>query len=334
MNYVDLFCGAGGFSLGFDEAGFSNIFSVDIEPSFCQTYKANFPTHFLVEKDVATICERELVNLTKNKVVDVIIGGPPCQGFSMAGNIGRKFIDDARNQLFREFARIVATIKPKYFVMENVARLFSHQQGKTRQEITNLFTDMGYYVDCQVINAADFSVPQIRNRIVFIGNSVSNYIKFPDKKVNNYQNIKQAIGNLPKLHSGEKSTIPNHLAMKHSEQMLNKMSFITDGSNRFDIPELLRPTSGDVRKYIRYNSQEPSICITGDMRKVFHYEQNRALTVRELAKIQTFPDNFVFKGSTISQQQQVGNAVPPLLAKEIALTLLNMINHDAQISDN
>ena len=116
--------------------------------------------------------------------------------------------------------------------------------------------------------------------------------------------------------------------MKHSEQMLHKMSFISDGGDRNEIPEKIRPQSGDVRKYIRYKSNEPSVCITGDMRKIFHYEQNRALTVRELASIQSFPDNFVFKGSAISQQQQVGNSVPPLLAKAIAKNILKMMKDD------
>jgi DNA (cytosine-5)-methyltransferase 1 len=115
--------------------------------------------------------------------------------------------------------------------------------------------------------------------------------------------------------------------MNHSEQMLKKMKFVKDGSGREDIPKKLRPKSGDIRKYIRYDSSKPSICITGDMRKVFHYSQNRALTVRELARIQTFPDNFFFKGSTISQQQQIGNAVPPMMARSIAQCIKIMIDN-------
>jgi DNA (cytosine-5)-methyltransferase 1 len=113
--------------------------------------------------------------------------------------------------------------------------------------------------------------------------------------------------------------------MNHSAQMLKKMNFISDGGNRNKIPEIFRPKSGDVRKYVKYDSEKPSICVTGDMRKVFHYSQNRALTVRELARIQTFPDNFIFKGTRISQQQQVGNAVPVLLARAVAKSLKKMI---------
>lgn len=332
VNYIDLFSGAGGMSLGFDQAGFNNVFSVDIEQRFCETYKTNFPKHKLIQKDISTISSDEIKKLIKNQTIDVVIGGPPCQGFSMAGNIGRKFIDDSRNQLFREFARVVEIAKPKYFVMENVARLFTHNKGETKKEIIRLFKKMDYYVDCKVVNTADFGVPQIRNRVLFVGNRISNNIVFPTKTIEFPLTIKDAIDLLPKLKSGEKSKIPNHNAMKHSAQMLEKMKYVTDGGNRTEIPESIRPKSGDVRKYIRYKSSEPAVCVTGDMRKIFHYSQNRALTVRELATLQTFPLDFIFKGSTISQQQQVGNSVPPILAKEIALTIKKMIKDDQQIS--
>ncbi|HFC3015371.1 TPA: DNA cytosine methyltransferase, partial [Neisseria gonorrhoeae] len=131
------------------------------------------------------------------------------------------------------------------------------------------------------------------------------------------------------LAAGESNPhVANHEAMNHSAQMLEKMAFVKNGGNRNDIPEPLRPKTGDIRKYIRYNSNKPAVCITGDMRKVFHYEQNRALTVRELAALQSFPDNFIFCGSKIAQQQQVGNAVPPLLAKAIAESILKMSENE------
>ena len=332
INYIDLFSGAGGMSLGFDQVGFNNIFSIDIEPRFCETYKTNFPKHNLIQKDISKLSNEEIKSLIGNQIIDVIIGGPPCQGFSMAGNIGRKFIDDSRNQLFKEFARIVEIVQPSYFVMENVARLFTHNKGETKKEIIALFKKMNYNVDCKVVNTADFGIPQVRNRVLFIGNRISNNIVFPTKTIDKPISIKEAIDKLPKLKSGEKSKIPNHISMKHSEQMLEKMKYVSDGGNRNEIPELIRPKSGDVRKYIRYKSTEPAVCVTGDMRKIFHYSQNRALTVRELATLQTFPLDFIFKGSTISQQQQVGNSVPPILAKEIALTIKKMMKNDEQIS--
>ena len=328
LKYIDLFCGAGGFSLGFDKSGFQNIFSVDIEEDFCETYKTNFPTHKLIPKDISQLTEEKIKELTVSHEVDVVIGGPPCQGFSIAGNIGRKFIDDPRNRLFKEFVRVVNIVNPKYFVMENVARLYTHNNHKTKEEIIKDFNKLGYEVKCTILNSADYGVPQIRRRVIFIGSRISNNILFPKVTYTEHKTVKECLDDLPILNSGEESHILNHKAMNHTKQMLEKMSFIKDGGDRKDIPIDLRPKSGDVRKYIKYNSNKPSITITGDMRKVFHYSQNRALTVRELARLQTFPDNFEFKGNSISAQQQVGNAVPPLMAEAIAKSILNMAKED------
>jgi len=333
--YIDLFAGAGGFSLGFDNAGFKNIFSLDIEKNFCETYKTNFPNHKLIEKDISKLTDREIKNIVRGNKIDVIIGGPPCQGFSIAGNIGRKFIDDRRNHLFKEFIRVVDIIQPNYFVMENVARLYTHNNGETRKEIVLNFKNIGYNVECKILNSADYGVPQIRKRIIFIGSKINNKILFPQKNVKDYKTVENALSDLPILKSGDKSNIENHIAMNHSKQMLEKMNYISDGGDRMEIPIGTRPKSGDVRKYIKYISNKPSITITGDMRKVFHYSQNRALTVRELARLQSFPDSFIFKSTAISQQQQVGNAVPPLMAKAIANNLKEMfaMNTDKKKND-
>lgn len=324
LRYIDLFSGAGGFSLGFDNKGFQNVFSVDIEPSFCETYRYNFPEHQLIEKNICDLSDAEIAYLKEFKDIDVVIGGPPCQGFSMAGNIGRKFIEDPRNKLFKEFVRVVRVIRPKFFVMENVARLYNHNKGITRQEIINDFESIGYKVECKILNSADFGVPQIRKRVIFIGTNQDKEIIFPQKTVQKYVTVKEALDSFPTLESGEESIIPNHIAMNHSDQMLEKMKYVKDGGSRAEIPQYIRPKSGDIRKYIRYKSDEPSVCVTGDMRKIFHYEQNRALTVRELAKLQSYPDDFIFKGSKISQQQQVGNSVPPKMAEAIAEVILKM----------
>ena len=312
-------------SLGFDRAGFRQQLSIELEPTYCETYRANFPKHHLLQQDLTTLTEQALLNELNNQKVDVIIGGPPCQGFSMAGKIGRTFADDPRNQLFKEFVRVVKIVQPQFFVMENVARLYTHNAGKTRAEIIQHFQEIGYKVECQILNAADFGVPQMRSRVVFIGRKDKGKITFPKTFQTAYKTVGAAISHFPRLSAGESHTqIANHEAMNHTPQMLEKMAFVRDGGDRSNIPEHLRPQSGDVRKYIRYNSQKPSVCVTGDMRKIFHYEQNRALTVRELAALQSFPDDFVFCGQKIAQQQQVGNAVPPLLAEAIAKSVLEM----------
>ncbi len=210
--------------------------------------------------------------------------------------------------------------------MENVARLYTHNKHLTRKEIISDFNKLGYRVECKILNSADYGVPQVRKRVIFMGSRVSEEILFPDVSHTEHVSVKDALHDLPKLKSGATSPLLNHKAMNHTQQMLDKMSFIKDGEGREQIPENLRPKSGDVRKYIKYNSAKPSITITGDMRKVFHYSQNRALTVRELARLQTFPDDFEFKSSSIAQQQQVGNAVPPLMAEAIANAVKKMID--------
>lgn len=328
LKYIDLFSGAGGFSLGFDNKGFDNVFSVDIEPNFCKTYKHNFSNHKLIEKDICELSDSEIEYHKEFDEIDVVIGGPPCQGFSIAGNIGRTFVDDPRNRLFKEFVRVVKVVKPKFFVMENVARLYNHKKGETRKEIIKDFEKLGYKVDCKILNSADYGVPQVRKRVIFIGTVNNVEIQFPPQEVEEYVSVKEALSSYPKLESGEESSIPNHIAMSHSDQMLTKMSYVTDGGDRNEIPVKIRPKSGDVRKYIKYASDKPSVCVTGDMRKIFHYEQNRALTVRELAKLQSFPDDFVFKGNRISQQQQVGNSVPPKMAEAIAEVIIKMSRND------
>lgn len=326
--YIDLFAGAGGMSLGFDNAEFENVLAVEYDKCFAETYSFNFPKHNLKVADIKTISNDEIKKLIGNKKIDVIIGGPPCQGFSIAGKIGRNFIDDERNQLFKEFVRFVEVVKPRIFVMENVAALKTHNKGKTIEEIIKEFEKIGYTVKCDVLNAVDYGVPQQRRRIFVIGTlGKENKFNFP-KKTTKQMTIKDALKDLPELKSGETSDIPNHNAMNHSKQMLEKMSYVKDGGNRNDIPEDIRPKSGDIRKYIRYNSNEPSICITGDMRKVFHFNQNRALTGRELARIQTFPDDFIFKGNAGKVQQQIGNAVPPKLAFQIANSVKEVLDNE------
>lgn len=326
--YIDLFAGAGGMSLGFDKAEFENILAVEYDKCFAETYSFNFPKHNLKVADINNISNEEIKKLIGNNKIDVIIGGPPCQGFSIAGKIGRNFIDDERNQLFKEFVRFVEVIKPRIFVMENVAALKTHNKGKTIEEIVKEFERVGYTVKYDVLNAVNYGVPQQRRRIFVIGTlDKENKFNFPEKTTKQIT-IAEALKGLPKLESGETSDIPNHNAMNHSKQMLEKMSYVKDGGNRNDIPEDIRPKSGDIRKYIRYNSNEPSICITGDMRKVFHFNQNRALTGRELARIQTFPDDFIFKGNAGKVQQQIGNAVPPKLAFQIANSVKEVLDNE------
>ncbi|VTU51873.1 DNA cytosine methyltransferase [Latilactobacillus sakei] len=324
LKYIDLFCGAGGMSLGFDKAGFENIFSVEYNSQIANTYAKNFSDHKLLVADIKQIPNEDIDGILNGQIADVVVGGPPCQGFSMAGNPGRRFVDDPRNYLFKEFVRFVSVIKPRMFVMENVARMATHNNGETLKEVISEFSKLGYTVKSKVLQAARYGVPQKRQRIFIVGTLMGSEFEYPAGD-DNYISVMQAIGDLPKLKSGERSAIPNHIAMNHSEQMLKKMSFVPDGGNRQYIPEEIRPKSGDARKYIRYASKLPSVTVTGDNRKIFHYEQNRALTPRELARLQSFPDDFIFYGTSGSIQQQIGNAVPPKLAEAIAMSVRNIL---------
>lgn len=324
---IDLFSGAGGMALGFNQANcFNIVLSIDNNKKLSQTYVKNFNKTKHLYRDIASFSDNEIKKLNNEYNIDVIIGGPPCQGFSLAGNIGRTEKKDDRNLLFLSYLKFVKIIQPKIFVMENVANLARHNKGKTLQKILDEFNNIGYKIKWMILNASEHGVPQSRKRIFITGtNKNIEKFNFP-KKTNKIISVKEAIGDLPKINSGENSTFPNHIAMSHSKQMLEKMKFVKDGGNKNDIPIDIRPRSGDARKYIRYDSQKVSIPITGDMRKVFHYEQNRALTARELARLQSFPDDFIFYGNSIDIQQQIGNAVPPLLAKKIAFCVKNFLD--------
>lgn len=327
INVLDLFSGAGGFSLGFSKIDLFDIkTSIDFDEKLSVTYVKNFPNVNHLHRDILSFTDEEIKELHKINNYEVIIGGPPCQGFSIAGKIGRNEIKDERNDLFLGYLRFVKIIKPKIFLMENVARISTHNKGETLKNIISLFENEGYTIQHKILNTKNFGIAQNRSRIFIVGTKDGKF-QFPEK-IDDKVAISQVIGDLPKLKSGEISLIPNHIAMNHSKQMLEKMSYVKDGGDRLDIPEELRPSSGDIRKYIRYKSNAPSICITGDMRKVFHYNQNRALTNRELARIQSFPDHYIFYGTTISIQQQIGNAVPPklseILAQKVKEYLLNV----------
>ena len=323
---LDLFSGAGGFTLGFLQSGaFDILLSIDNNQKLSITYEKNFQNIKHINQDITTFKDEDIQKLQNQYNFEVIIGGPPCQGFSLAGNIGRKELADDRNLLFLSYLKFIEIIKPKIFIMENVATLAKHNKGATLKFILDSFVAIGYKVKFKILNASNYGIAQNRNRIFIVVTINNNTFEFPEEKKEEIS-IKDVISDLPQLRSGENSNIPNHIAMTHSKQMLEKMGYVKDGGNREQIPADIRPNSGDIRKYIRYDSTKPSITITGDMRKVFHYEQNRALTCRELARIQSFPDNFIFYGNSIDIQQQIGNAVPPLLAKQIAIQVKSFLD--------
>jgi len=274
--------------------------------------------------------------------VDVIIGGPPCQGFSISG---KRNLDDPRNKLYQSFVNFVDYYQPSAFVMENVPNLVFMNDGKVRETIIQEFKDLGYSIAFKILLASDYGVPQNRKRVFFVGLKNGKEFKFPkglfkDKHITSFE----AIDDLParELTDGEKylsdatseyqkimrinsAHIYNHQLTKHTEKTKEIIALVPDGGNHKDLPENLRNTRNVNIAWTRLNSSRPSFTIDTGHNHHFHYKYNRVPTVRESARIQSFPDDFIFTGRKNEQLKQVGNAVPPILSRNIALELFNYL---------
>lgn len=339
LKAIDLFTGAGGFLIGLKEAGYDVLFSCDIDKAACETHRQNFDSIPLIEGDIRDISDEQLKQLKREKI-DLVVGGPPCQGFSMFGK--RRFINtqgydpksDPRNALVYEYIRVVKEIKPKYFLMENVKGFVSLDNGEFVKEVINEFKKIGYdNIDYKVINAADYGVPQKRQRMIMIGNCIGQPVEFPvpthsDKDEDNrlpYVTVGEAIMDLASLGQND---ISNHIPLNHKPIVAERMGYIKEGCKLKveDLPEHLnvvtrtdsqnKTISNYSHVYKRLSRQEPSTTmVPGHNAFPVHPTLNRTLTVREAARIQTFPDNHIFYGTRQQQCIQVGNAIPPKLAK-------------------
>lgn len=336
---IDLFCGAGGLSLGFEKAGFEIEFAIDMWDDAIDTYNQNHINKVARCQDIHELTNEYLKSL-KGKITGVI-GGPPCQGYS---TVGTRDVNDPRNHLYLEYCRVVENVEPEFFVIENVRGLLTLGKGAFKDDIITRFSNLGYNVTYRLVNASDYGVPQNRYRVFFVGVKNKDFV-FPenfDYKVSS----SEAISDLPSLENfdlfsdyyisdpqnsyqkmmRENSTgLFNHEPTKHSEQTKKIIGMIPDGGKISDLPE----EYWNIRKYNkafqRMNSQLPSNTIDTGHRNYFHYAENRVPSVRESARIQSFPDDFIFTGSKTSQYKQVGNAVPPLLAKVIAEAIIKLI---------
>ncbi len=334
LNCIDLFCGCGGLSLGFENAGINILVGIDAWQDAITTFNYNHKNAKGICADLSTLQPNEIERELNGKSVDLIIGGPPCQGFSIAG---KRIVDDDRNKLYKSFVRFVEYYKPKAFLMENVPNILSIGNGVVRDSIVKDFSDLGYKVVYKVLLASDYGVPQNRRRAVFVGFRNRNDFIFPERSIEHLITSSDALSDLPensmedgvaypieaisdyqKLMRNNSKRIYNHQITDHTAQTKKIIAMVPDGGNYKDLPENLKYTRKVHIAWTRLNSQKPSFTIDTGHRHHFHYKWNRIPTVRESARIQSFPDDFIFLGTKTSQYKQVGNAVPPLLAEAIA----------------
>lgn len=328
LTLMDLFSGAGGFTLGFAQAGFVPVFSVEIDKDAASTYEMNFGPH----------CRNDDINDIKTfPDADVVIGGPPCQGFS---NLGSHIPDDPRNQLWRHYIRAVKDACPLVFVVENVPPLLKSEEG---QELMRQARKLGYKVEGRVLNSADYGVPQIRRRTIIIG-SRTGVLKFPEpthtdpgkrdslSRRPDWTTLRQAIGDLPL----EPTNTSLHLGRNPTPMSLERYRHIPPGGNRWNLPLELMPecwkkkTKGGTDLFGRLQWDEPCVTVRTEFFKpekgrYLHPGAHRPITHREAARIQGFPDGFAFKGSKTEIARQIGNAIPVKFAYAIAKSVLDMI---------
>lgn len=343
---IDLFAGVGGLSLGFENCGFDVVLANEYDESIAAAYKANHEGTRMIVGDITSLDLEKTFGPYKGQI-DVVIGGPPCQGFSQKGQ--RKTIHDARNFLFEYYVRVVELVEPRYFVMENVPNLLTAEKGYFRKEIEELFNSMGYQLKMGILNASDYGVPQNRRRAVIIGKRGGEAPGLP-KPRNITVTIWDAISDLAYLNSGEgaeeqeyrgkprseyqkklrggSAILRNHVATRHSSLALERLAMIPPNAGKEVLPEEHLTRSIYSGTWTRMRKDEISVTITTrfdtpSSGKFTHPFLDRAITVREAARIQSFPDSFRFVGSKGSQMKQVGNAVPPLLAGAIAEVVMN-----------
>lgn len=340
---IDIFSGAGGLSLGAEMAGFQVKFAVEKDKSAAKTYRHNHPGTLVLEDDIHNINPYDY--LQTNEHVSIVFGGPPCQGFSSSNTVTRN-MKNPNNSLFEEFLRFVHEINPDWFLFENVEGFVHFENGKIMHLVEQCFKDMGYQVFPKVLWASDYGVPQHRNRFFMVGNRHNIDFIFP-KPFGTKITVDEAIGDLPILENGQieeklayklsvnqasayarmmrdgsKMSRQNYVS-RNADYVIDRYRFIGQGQNWRAIPDELMQNYANKKNchsgiYRRLKPDEPSIVISNYRKNMLiHPFQDRGLSVREAARLQSFPDTFYFDGCLMSIQQQIGNAVPPLLAKAV-----------------
>lgn len=333
MKIIDLFCGIGGLSLGFEQAGFNVVSAVDMWADAVRTYNHNRKDKVAEVISVEDYNVKKLPEIISHEKITGIIGGPPCQGFS---TVGKREIEDPRNKMYLEFYKAVKLANPDFFVIENVKGMLTLNKGAFVKDLLKRFGEgLGYTINYQLLNAADYGIPQNRYRVFYVGIKNKNFV-FP-KPFDYKLTAKDGICDLEGATSEKYSSNPQNDYQKelrgtmtkplnqdytnHTEQTISIISQVPDGGNIKDLPAEIWHVRKYNKAFERMGSFKPSNTIDTGHRNYFHYSEPRIPTVRESARIQSFPDNFEIIGTRGSQYKQVGNAVPPMLARIIAETI-------------
>lgn len=348
MNAIDLFAGCGGLSKGFMDAGYNIIVGVDNDQAALNTFARNHNGAKILNADLSKQeTFDEIVQIAGDRSIDVIIAGPPCQGFSLTGP--RNF-DDPRNKLYLAVLEMVRQYQPKGFIIENVPGMATMYEGQVKEEVLRRFKEMEYNVECKILCAADYGVPQMRKRLVFMGVRANiGMPRFPDPVLTpqSYVTCRDALSDLPsrehelgidedvytcepqtdyqRLMRGDCTVLRNHIATAHKQFVKDTIALVPEGGNWRDLPEGVGESRKFHEAWTRYDGDKPSRTIDTGHRNHFHYKYNRVPTIRENARLQSFPDDFVFTGTKTQQNRQVGNAVPPLLGYHLGNALKKII---------
>lgn len=344
LKVADIFCGAGGLSYGFAKNDFFKIILAnDIDKDALNSYAQNHKDTKTICKDIAQLYQNELAKYGK---IDILLGGPPCQSYSTLGK--RKM--DKRAHLFTEYLRILEILEPKAFIFENVVGLLSMQKRELFKQICKEFENLGYKVFYEILNAAHFGVPQIRERVFVVG-ILREFCKkdflFPNPTHKDFTTLENALCDLPPIVSGENGDkkgflcepnneflrfvrngkkLSEHCSPKNNPNLIKIMQTLKDGQCKDDLPQEIRPKSGYTNTYAKMWWRQPAPTITRNFStpsssRCIHPRDSRALSIREGARLQSFPDDYVFAGSENAKRLQIGNAVPPLVSIALANTI-------------
>lgn len=351
---LDLFAGVGGLSYGFaHNDNFKILAANEIEHDIAVAYTLNHPSVNMINCSINQLTPEMLNAATAGQKIDIVVGGPPCQSYSTLG----KRQMDGRANLFKEYKRILQILEPTSFIFENVSGILSMDGGNLFPLIQKEFKSLGYDLKVKVLDAVNYGVPQHRDRVILVGFKGTNNFDFPAAThgpgLKPYVTLKDAIGDLPILKSAQESSVylhpadnefllysrkngddvlTEHKAPKNGEHLIKIMETLKEGQDKFDLPEKIRPKSGYANTYAKLWWNQPSTIITRNFAcpsssRCIHPRDSRVMSIREGARLQSFPDDYKFYGSDGMKKLEIGNAVPPLLSIALARQMAKAIKH-------